>query len=202
MGSVGPTQGESKPIPHGGQAKEGAFRGPAEARWGEKCGGIRQESPIRRVRPEVQTSPPLSTTGATDTRCDALPTDGLVGRILGLGLDSLVKEHRLDRLLPLRRPSAGRDAWRGAGLADVIEDALHGSRFDDGRSRPPASRGISTSLYVKAMMRISWPHRGQLRGRISNDCRDAGGRAMQGAIAEKAISASWPQPGHRARAKP
>jgi hypothetical protein len=49
----------------------------------------------------------------------------------------------------------------------VIKDALHGSRFDDGRFRHPASRGISTSLYVKAMMRISWPHREHVRGRIS-----------------------------------
>ena len=41
LGSVGPTKGESKPVPHGGQAKVGTFRGPAEARWGRalKTGG-------------------------------------------------------------------------------------------------------------------------------------------------------------------
>jgi hypothetical protein len=35
LGSVGPTKGESKPVPHGGQAKVGTFREPAEARWGK-----------------------------------------------------------------------------------------------------------------------------------------------------------------------
>jgi len=151
---------------------------------GGSCGGIRQASPIRRVRSRGPDEP--SPTGywsnRYEVRCGALPTDGLVDRVLGLGLDGLdylVKEHRLELLFPVRWASAGRDSWGGTGLADVIEDALHGGRFDDGRLRHPASRGISTSRYVKAMMRISWPQRGQLRGRISNDCRDAGGRAMQ-----------------------
>jgi hypothetical protein len=136
---------------------------------GENCGGIRQESPIRRVRSRGPDEP--SPTGywsnRYEVRCGALPTDGLVDRVLGLGLDYLVKEHRLELLFPVRGASAGRDSWGGTGLADVIEDALHGGRFNDDRSRHPASRGISTSLYVKAMMRISWPHREHVRGRIS-----------------------------------
>ena len=68
----------------------------------------------RLILTRTQTNPPLlSTTGATDTKCGALPTDGLVGQILGLGLDYLVKEPRLDRLPPWRRASAGGDAGRG-----------------------------------------------------------------------------------------
>ena len=45
LGSVGPTKGESKPVPHGGQAKVGTFRGPAEARWGK----IAEESAKNRL---------------------------------------------------------------------------------------------------------------------------------------------------------
>jgi len=38
LGSVGPTKGESKPVPRGNQAKVakvGVFRARAEARWGK-----------------------------------------------------------------------------------------------------------------------------------------------------------------------
>ena len=76
---------------------------------GENRGGIRQKSPIRRVRSRGPDEP--SPTGywsnRYEVRCGALPTDGLVDRVLGLGLDSLVKEHRLELLFPVRGASAG-----------------------------------------------------------------------------------------------
>ena len=98
---------------------------------GENCGGIRQESPIRRVRSRGpdESSPTGYWSNRYEVRCGALPTDGLVDRVLRLGLDSLVKEHRLELLFPLRGASAGRDSWRGTGLADVIKDTLDRMRF-------------------------------------------------------------------------
>jgi hypothetical protein len=57
--------------------------------------------------------------------------------------------------------------------------------FGDGRSQRPASRGISTSLCVKGDDADRLPQTGQASGKVSYDCRDAGGRATQDAEAEK-----------------
>ena len=127
-------------------------------------------------------------------RCS--PTDALI--VLELGHwwgHSVVVRHRSRLVAPVGRVSCAEAAnartgnglgWypREAGLrsvgaggnyrrwfgrpADVAEKSPHRGCFGEGRSRHPASRGISTSLYVKAMRPVSPPRFGQSSRNVSN----------------------------------
>jgi len=75
-------------------------------------------------------------------------------------IEVFVQEDLLISIDPVRW-SAGRvNGWWLMGFAEVVQDLVDGCGLGDGRSRHPASRGISTSLQSSAMRRVL--HNGQI----------------------------------------
>ena len=128
---------------------------------------------------EVSPAPPVGVLAGWER----LPARGLVEVVLRLRLGQGIEARSLDIVVPFGWGSTRGDRGWERRLTDVLENAHDDTRVGDGRSRHPrqplhallyllhpcsrASRGISTSLYVKAMMRMGWPQRVQTRGKDS-----------------------------------